>query len=118
MPLWALGDVPLIVSSEEVKPDTRLSEHIVLDGTQSIIHRFGYGNGVRSLTAWILGDTGQYETLQSYYHQQNIVTLSGDLGTIGSYRIWSLQRKRVLDVRRTDPVYQLTLELKYTGTTS
>jgi hypothetical protein len=112
MALWSLGTVPIIVSAEDHKPETRLSEHIVLDGTQSIIHRFGYGSGVLALTAYILGDDGQYTTLEGYYHNQTLVALTSDQGAQGNFRVWSLTRKRVLDTRRNKPVYQLSIELK------
>lgn len=114
MALWSLGSTPLIVSELNKKPDARLSEHIVLDGTESIIHRFGYGSGVLSLTAWILGDSGQYATLESGYHSQAIMALTSDQGSIGTFRIWSLDCKRILDTSRTLPVYQVAIELKRT----
>ncbi len=117
MALWSLGNTPLIVSGEDLKPDTRLSEHIVLDGEESIIHRFGFGSGILSLTAWILGDNGEYQDLEDAYHEQTILALTSDQGSIGNFRIWSLQRKRVLDIKRSKPVYQLSIELKYTSLT-
>jgi hypothetical protein len=116
MALWKLGNTPLIVTSDDDKPDTRLSEHIVLDGTESIIHRFGYGSGLRTLTAYILGDNGEYETLVSGYHSQENLSLISDQGSEGDHIIWSVSRKRILDTKRTKPVYQVNLELKFSDT--
>jgi hypothetical protein len=111
--LWSLGGVDIIVSGDDDKPDTRLSEHVVLDGTESIIHRFGYGSGLRTLTTYILGDTGEYDTLVSGYHNQTPMILFSDQGTEAIYTIWSISRKRLLDTKRTNPSYQVNLELKW-----
>jgi len=109
---WSLGGVKVAFSSDDEKPETRLSEHIVLDGTESIIHRFGYGSGLRTLTGHILGDNGEYATLVSGYHLQTQLSLVSDQGTEGNYTIWSISRKRVQDIKRVKPVYQVTVELK------
>jgi hypothetical protein len=111
-PIWKLGTVSIIVSGEDDKPDTKLSEHVVLDGVESIIHNFGYGSGIRTLSAYILGNTGEYESLVNYYHTQDIIRLVTDQGNDIWCTIWSISRKRLLDTRRTLPSYQLSIELK------
>ncbi len=111
-PKWSLGGVPIFVNSDSYKPDTRLSEHIVLDGVESIIHRFGYGNGVRQIAGHLLDNSDDFVTLESGYHNGTLMTLISDQGTEGTYRIWSLNRKRVQDIRRQKPVFFVEMELK------
>lgn len=111
-PKWSIGGVPLFVNADSYKPETRLSEHIILDGDESIIHRFGYGNGVRQITGHLLDNPDDFATLESGYHNGTTMTLVSDQGTEGDYIIWTLNRKRIKDIKRTKPVWFVELELK------
>jgi hypothetical protein len=104
--------IRFIVNSDSEKPETRLSEHIVLDGTESIIHNFGYGSGTRTLGGHLLDNGSEYPLLVSGYHAGTLYSLNSDQGVEGTYRIWSLSKKRIQDVKRSTPVLQIEMELK------
>ena len=102
----------IVVNSDTEKPETRLSEHICLDGTDSIIHNFGYGSGTRALSGIMLDNGNEFPILVLGYHLGTQYTLTSDQGSEGTYRIWSISKKRVQDIKRTTPVLQIDLELK------
>lgn len=100
------------VRDDTERPDTKLSEHFVLDGTDSIIHNFGFGAGLRALSGVLLDNGNEYSLLVSGYHYGTIYTLYSDQGSEGDYRIWTLNKKRLQDLSRTTPVLQVDMELK------
>ena len=114
--LWNLTTgstvIPYAVKEDSERPDTKLSEHIVLDGTESIIHNFGYGSGTRSLSGILLDNGSDYTVLVSGYHNGTVFTLNSDQGSEGTYVIWTINKKRLQDISRTTPVLQVDLELK------
>lgn len=104
--------IDLKVKEDSERPDTKLSEHVVLDGTGSIIHNFGYGAGVRSISAVMLDNGDEYPLLVSGYHNGITYQLVSDQGPEGYYNIWTINKKRLQDISRTTPVLQVDLELK------
>ena len=109
---WTIGGYRIIVSEDGGRPETRLSEHIVLDGTESIIHNFGYGSNVRTLTAYLLDNPDDYTNIENAQKNGTTMALVSDQGSEGNYKIWTVTRQRVQDIKRTKPVWKLALELK------
>lgn len=108
---WTLAGKTIIVSDDGSKPESFISEHKVLDATNTILHYFGYGSNKRTLKAYLLNNPDDYSALQEYYRRGLSATLTSDQGTEGSYYITQLSRSRVRDIRRVKPVWLLSIEL-------
>lgn len=108
---WSLASGVIIVSDDQSKPDSFLSEHKVLDATSTLLHYFGYGSNKRNLKAYLLNNPEHYNNLQTYYRTGMVATLTSDQGTEGNYYITQLNRTRVRDISRTKPVWLLSIEL-------
>ncbi len=115
--MWTLGGIRIIVQKDDEHPEVRLSEHVVLDGQESIIHNFGYGSDTRTLSAHLLasGTDYRYNTLKAAFQNGTTMALVSDMGAQGNYKIWNLTRTRIYDISRPWPVYQIGLELKTVG---
>lgn len=112
--LWSFAGINIIVDGDNGKPQPKVSEHFVLDGTESVYHYFGYGSDVRTLTGHIMDNplSSALEDLKDYCKLQTAGALVSDQGSEGSWYIESMDYSRVRDTSRTTPVWKFTLNLK------
>lgn len=110
--MWTLGGYRIIVNGDTRKPEPKISEHFVLDGTQSIFHYFGYGSPTRTLTGTMLDNPDDLSPLEALCNTATPSALISDQGAEGDYLIMSIVSQRVMDIKRTKPVWRFTIELK------
>jgi hypothetical protein len=110
--MWTLGGYRIIVNGDSGKPEPKVSEHFVLDGTESVFHYFGYGSPSRTLTGHLLDNPDDLDDLVTLCNTATPSTLVTDQGSEGDWIIMSIQYQRIVDIKRQKPVWRLTLELK------
>lgn len=108
---WDIDGRKFIVSTDSSEPNANLSQHDVIDSTVTVVHDYGYSSNKRKLQGWFLDNPADYLHLQTSYRTALSVTLTSDQGVEGTYRIMSLKRVRVLDTKRTEPVWRVDVEL-------
>jgi len=110
--LWSFSGVDIIIDGDAGKPQVKMSEHFILDGTESIFHYFGYGSDTRTLTGHILDTPTNLDLLKGYCRTGASGVLISDQGVEGNYFIESIEYNRVRDISRTTPVWKFTMNLK------
>ncbi len=109
---WTLGGYRIIVNGDTQKPEPKVSEHFVLDGTQSVFHYFGYGSPSRTLTGHLLDNPDDLASLVDLCNNMTPAALVSDQGSEGNYLIISISSQRIQDIKRVKPVWRFTMELK------
>jgi len=110
--MWTLGGYRVIVNGDSGKPEPKISEHFVLDGTESVYHYFGYGSPTRTLTGHLLDNPDDLPSLVALCNTATPSALVSDQGAEGDYIITSIAHQRIVDIKRVKPVWRLTIELK------
>lgn len=110
--MWTFGGYRIIVNGDSGKPEPKTSEHFVLDGTESVIHYFGYGSPTRTLTGHLLNNPDDLANLIALNNLATPSALVSDQGSEGNWILMTLQYQRVVDIKRQKPVWRFTMELK------
>jgi hypothetical protein len=112
--LWSFAGIDIIVDSDAGKPQVKMSEHFVLDGTESVFHYFGYGSDTRTIGGHIMDNpsSSALEDLADYCKLGTAGALVSDQGSEGNWFIESFEYSRVRDISRTKPVWKFTMNLK------
>lgn len=106
-----LGGKRIIVTSDSAKPEVRQSEHIVLDGDNSIYHHFGYGGDKRTIKAYLLDNWQDLPVIRHYHRVGSSIYFSDAWGKNNLYKIWEMSWDTIFDTSRNHPVYLLTMTL-------
>ena len=115
MTLWTLGGYNFVVNGDGGKPEPKVSEHFVLDGTESVYHYFGYGSPSRTLTGHLLNNPDDKGNFDGLCEGAIPAALVSDQGSEGDYIVMGITWQRVPDIKRTKPVWRFTMELKKAG---
>jgi hypothetical protein len=110
--MWTFAGYRIIVDGDQGRPDPHIGIHDVLDGTESVIHYFGFGSPTRTLSAWLLDNPNDIEDLEDYCEFATPGELVSDQGSEGNWIITSISKQRIRDIKRVKPVWKLTIELK------
>lgn len=99
---WKIGGIRIIVTDDSSKPEVKMSEHIILDGQESILHYFGYGSDKRTLKAWLLDNPEYLPVIRNWYRNGSGIILSDPFGNSGAYKINELSFNKVQDIKRVN----------------
>jgi len=112
--LWSVGAVGIYVNDHDLQQDAVIGEMHVLDALSSTKHYSG-SMGLKGNVAGILVTTGcsgpELATLQGYVESAASRTLTGDMGSVGDFKVKSVQAKRKQALNYAYPIYEVRIEL-------
>lgn len=97
---WKLGGLKIIVTSDTAKDDVKQSEHVILDGNESVLHYFGYGSDKRTIKAWLLDNPDDIVQIRKWHRVGSSVFLTDYKNVDNPYRIMELSWEKVNDISR------------------
>ena len=111
-PIQSFGGIGIYVNGDNGRPQPKISEHFVLDGTESVFHYFGHGSDGRTLSCTIMDNPTALENLKTMCKTLASGLLVSDQGNEGAWILESIEYTRIVDISRTTPVWKATLNLK------
>lgn len=111
----------IIVTADSGKPEPKLSEHIPLDAEGlSVIHYFGYGSNKRQIEAYLLDNVDDIVYLEGYAQIGTECPYITPDGTVGTFVIQTLNKKKIRDIGRPPKnyIWLLNMDLIQTSVTT
>ena len=116
-PLWSIGAVDLYIDNMDLQQDPVIGEIHVLDALKTTKHHSG-STGLKGTLSGTLVTTDsasgigtELVTLKGYTTSITSRTITGDQGSLGDFKIKSVQAKRKQALNYDYPIYEVRVEV-------